>query len=299
MTQSGFMKTNSWIIIVYSLLLSFLSPLSSWSEQTDYFSPRNLKKFADNLYQNQDYYRAIGEYQRLLAFTSKAQDSIIYRIANCYEKQGAWNKATLYYKKVIKCTGSRLTEYSYYQIALNLFFQKHYQQSIRFLEQNADQIQHSVLFQEFDYLKGINFIYLDQWNRAYSYFNERTRKYNNQKFAQATKFASGKSELSFKKPWLAGVMSTIIPGSGKLYTLHRGDAFYSMMLLSLIGYLAYDGIQNKKSTKGWLFGSMFTGFYLGNIYGSIISAKVYNEKQIQFYLQNSNFQLKIYNEIPF
>lgn len=293
----GIMKTNNPMYLTYWLLLIlfFYHTPQLQSQQIDYFSPQNLKRFANDLYQHQDYGRAVGEYQRLLAFTSKAQDSIIYRIANCHEKQGELNKANQYYKKIFLHPDSRLMDYSYYQVAVNLFYQEQYQKAILYLDSHRNRIKEQPVRKECDYLKGINLVYLDQWNKARSLLE----KYNDQKFTRTAMYVAEKSELSFKKPWLAGTLSTILPGSGKFYTDHKGDAFYTVMVLALTGYLTYDGIQDEKTAKSWIFGTMFTGFYLGNIYGSIISAKVYNEKKLKTYVQDGNFQLRIYNEIPF
>ena len=56
-------------------LIFFLSPLflSVVSAETppDYYSPENVRKFADFLYEQGDYLRAIGEYQRYLFYRPK------------------------------------------------------------------------------------------------------------------------------------------------------------------------------------------------------------------------------------
>jgi hypothetical protein len=83
-----------------------------------------------------------------------------------------------------------------------------------------------------------------------------------------------------KSPLLAGAMSTVIPGSGKVYTDRSLDGLFSFLLILFSGWRSYEGYDAKgfESINFWLFGSITSYFYLGNIYGSAVSAKLYNDK---------------------
>jgi hypothetical protein len=80
---------------------------------------------------------------------------------------------------------------------------------------------------------------------------------------------------------LAMAMSTIVPGTGRFYTGDWKDAIISMITIGVTGYQAYRGftIKGTKSAYGWVYGTIATGFYLGNIYGSFSSAKRYNKRK--------------------
>ena len=43
---------------------------------------------------------------------------------------------------------------------------------------------------------------------------------------------------------------------------------------------AYDGYSDKgtRSVKGWIYGTIGTIFYLGNIYGSVVAVRIQNER---------------------
>lgn len=84
--------------------------------------------------------------------------------------------------------------------------------------------------------------------------------------------------VTFKSPVFAGVLSAVLPGSGKIYTGDTGDGVTALILTSLFGYLAYTNFENDHPTRGYLLGAAAAGFYLGNIYGSYISARLSNEK---------------------
>jgi len=83
-----------------------------------------------------------------------------------------------------------------------------------------------------------------------------------------------------KKMWLAGLMSAIIPGSGKMYAGRTGEGIASLLMVGSTGLVTWEnhrklGIKNFKTI---LFGSIFTIFYVGNIYGSVFSVKISNEE---------------------
>lgn len=99
--------------------------------------------------------------------------------------------------------------------------------------------------------------------------------------------------LPYKSPLLAGLFSAILPGSGKIYTGETGDGVTAFILTSLFSYLAYTGFDHDHMTRGYLLGAAAAGFYLGNIYGSVISARLRNEKTLfDMKSEFGNFLLK-------
>jgi TM2 domain-containing membrane protein YozV len=87
-----------------------------------------------------------------------------------------------------------------------------------------------------------------------------------------------------KSRFVAGLLSGIIPGSGKFYAGRKGEgiaAFLSTVSLGLITWENYrkDGLKDFKTLA---FGSAFAIVYTANIYGSVISVRIseteYNDK---------------------
>ncbi len=82
-----------------------------------------------------------------------------------------------------------------------------------------------------------------------------------------------------KNPIAAGIYS-IIPGGGFLYCERYQDALVTFLLnagLMLAAYEAYD--KDNKALAG-VIGFVETGFYMGNIYGSVSSVHKYNQAGI-------------------
>lgn len=90
------------------------------------------------------------------------------------------------------------------------------------------------------------------------------------------------SMVTYKKKskGLAAIYSTIIPGSGKVYAGKLGEGLSSFLIVSSLGLITAENYNKAgiKNAKTLLFGSMFTVFYLGNIWGSYFSVQIQNEE---------------------
>ncbi len=86
-----------------------------------------------------------------------------------------------------------------------------------------------------------------------------------------------------KSPLLAGILSTLIPTSGRHYARDHKDAIFSLLFMGTSGFQAYRRFKNNgiESPSGWAYAVIFGGFYTGNIYGSIKAAQRYNKLKYQ------------------
>jgi len=82
-----------------------------------------------------------------------------------------------------------------------------------------------------------------------------------------------------KSPFLAATFSTLLPGSGKIYSGFWKDGLISLLFVATNTWQSYKGFEQKgkQSGYGWIFGGLAVGFYLGNIYGSAKAAKKRNQ----------------------
>jgi len=87
--------------------------------------------------------------------------------------------------------------------------------------------------------------------------------------------------IKFKKPWLAATLSTVIPGTGKMYSGRVWDGVISFVFVAGNAFLAYRGFSQRGigSGIGWFFAASGTFFYLGNIYGSYKAAIHFNNQK--------------------
>lgn len=82
-----------------------------------------------------------------------------------------------------------------------------------------------------------------------------------------------------KSPALAGILSGFIPGAGKFYTGRKGEGIAAFLEVGILGASAIESYvrSGPESGRFIVLGSLFTVFYIGNIWGSVLSVKL-NEK---------------------
>ncbi len=270
------------IILLTTTLLSFTAA----EEPIEYYTPENVHKFADFLYQQGDFRRAAGEYQRYLFFISKEGtdiERIRYKIALCYRFAGDSEQAIQNFETVLRLhPQSQFASRAYYQIGATYFLMDQFEQSVQFLREALPHITDRQQHAEAEQLIGISYLMQKQWSEASTVFKTlggsdvltvrgKASVYHN--------YAEAGAQLPTRSPFLAGALSTILPGAGRLYAGFRiGDALTSLITVGVAGWQAYDGFSRDglSSAKGWTLGTLCGIFYVGNIYGSVISARVYN-----------------------
>ncbi len=80
-----------------------------------------------------------------------------------------------------------------------------------------------------------------------------------------------------KSPFVAGMLSAIIPGTGYFYTGQYKEGISAFLINSLLGIGIYSLFTNDNTGSGILTSLVAFPFYLGNIVGAANSAEVENE----------------------
>ncbi|MFA6924848.1 MAG: hypothetical protein WC223_11420 [Bacteroidales bacterium] len=80
--------------------------------------------------------------------------------------------------------------------------------------------------------------------------------------------------------FLAGLMSAVIPGLGKVYAGKKGEGLAAFIIVSSLAATTFENYKKAgiKNIKTIFFGSVFTAFYIGNIWGSAFSVKIKNDE---------------------
>jgi len=83
-----------------------------------------------------------------------------------------------------------------------------------------------------------------------------------------------------KSPLVAGLLSTFVPGLGKIYSGHIGGGVSAFLIVTALGAVTYENF-NKGGTqnpKTWIYGGAFAIAYSANIFGSVYSVKAYRNE---------------------
>ena len=275
----------SKFLLVIFLTITLLS-FAAAEERIEYYTPENVRKFADFLYEQGDYRRAAGEYQRYLfslSEESEESEQIRYKIALCYRFAGENEQAIRDFELLLRSRPqSQFASRAYYQIGATYFLMDQFGQSGQFLREVLPHITDAQQHAEAEQLIGLSYLMQKQWSEAGEIFKTLQESgviSVREKASVYQSYAEAGTQLPTRSPFLAGVLSTVVPGAGRLYTGRLGDALASLVTVGLAGWQAYDGFQRDglSSVKGWTFGTLGSVFYVGNIYGSVVSARVYNQ----------------------
>ncbi len=102
----------------------------------------------------------------------------------------------------------------------------------------------------------------------YKYVNEQHKLIDLKKEIQKTKK---------KSPAVAGLLSAVVPGLGKFYTGKKGAGLASFAANGALAAMAFEAYYRNdhsiKNAQFITFGTLFTFFYVGNIFGSVFSVK--------------------------
>jgi hypothetical protein len=104
----------------------------------------------------------------------------------------------------------------------------------------------------------------------------------NEQYTNLDKYKSQLKAVKKKSPLAAGIMSAILPGSGKFYAGKKGQGIATFLQNAVLGVQTYESYKKAgvKSARFIIYGGLFTVFYLGNIWGSSLSVKI---KQQEMY----------------
>ena len=93
-----------------------------------------------------------------------------------------------------------------------------------------------------------------------------------------------------KSPFLAGVFSALIPGSGSIYSGRTQEGIYSFLLVGMFYLATKNAYESDRTSYNNLYPSLALltiGFYGGSIYTAVNSS----------YLHNSNLELQELNQL--
>ena len=247
--------------------------------------------FAVDLYNNNDYYRAISEFTRYLYYnpgSKRADDASLY-IARSYYRAGQYRtllqEVPELKKKVQK---QHIIEEIDLVMARNYLYLGDYSFSSKIFNTLKKTGQNNKIKEKAAYDLVWVSIFKNDWNDATMRLNEFTAQYENSEFLDEarllkTDLQAGKDFTSLSPP-LAGLLSTLLPGMGQIYTKRIGDGLVALGFISLLTYGVY--YYDKNGPEGMFYGFAVLDivFYLGNIYTAVNSAQKYN--------RNFNDQLK-------
>jgi TM2 domain-containing membrane protein YozV len=274
------------------LAIFFLIPLSSLPQSTsfDFHSNGNIKKFADHLFCEGDYLRAIEQYE--LIQKQLVNDTIEFKVLFGYSELGLYQESQDFFEGVN-------AKSIFYPDAYLLSLKNELLTEPKFINASSIKSFNSSQMKSFSKLTSILMLYADEFSITRENF---IFPFDEEEHYSVSSFFDYKVEPPYKSPAIAGVISAIIPGSGKMYVGEWGDGITALLVTSLFAFLAYDNFRADHTTRAWIFSGLGAFFYAGNIYGSIASAQIFNARidfefndGLRLFLEQKNYFLPEYD----
>lgn len=288
---------STQLILFKNILTSFKTLLlfcflitPATAQQNKFHSPENIKLFADYLFCDQDYLRSLEEYQKYLK--SFDNDTVKFKIGLGYSRIGDFDKALGMFSSF--SSSSVFYDYSILE-RLKLHFLKSDYENF-FLESGQSFANPSLNAEvkRFHFTVMLLSKDLSDKKSLLSVFEEKDQQ-------RVSTFYELKNNPPYKSELLAGVLSTVVPGLGKIYTRNYGDGVTAFLLTGIFAYLAYDNFKHDHDARAWIFSALGVGFYAGNIYGSVASAQIFNARVnfefsegIKLFIEEKNYFIPDY-----
>jgi len=275
--------------IILTLLLFLVSPSCLSATQLASLNMENQFTFAESLFLEGDYFRAITEYKRFMFLypQEKLAEKASFKIAESYYKGKKWKESiesvdcfTAKYAnsfltaEALYIKGLSEKELKYYNNALTTFHELIKKRSLMHTDK--------AIFQT-----AIVLMHMEEWQEARRMFMIVP---NTSDLYQSSKvYLKGLDHLDqipLKSPFIAGTLATLLPGSGHLYLKHYSEAVASLLLNGAFIWAAVELFQHNNNVAGTIVSFFEVGWYSGNVYSAISSAHKYNMMSKKNFIQN-------------
>ena len=250
------------IFVVIFLLTTILNGRIKGSQEE--FNSRQIRNFADHLFKTEDYLRAAIEYERYIFYSDCVNDTVLFKLGLSHQMRDQHEFAARSFAKIKNREQGNLIEEARIAYLYNLYKAEKWD-SLKKVDYKSEE--------EFYFYYSA--ILHDSVNKKLDW---REIDLSDSLMNRYKKLEQRKKHLKNKSPFVAGLLSTIVPGMGKWYLKRKGDAFYSFIITGLSGAVTYRSFCKKLLLTGIVGSGITLTFYLGSIYGSIIGTKIHNQK---------------------
>ena len=264
-----------WILLLHFTVLA--QPVAA-EERADL-----LWDFANQLYEKQDYYRALSEYQRFVFLFPEDYrvDQAKLRIGRCYRREGRADKGFSY---LIRLFNDRADEPIGPEALLEMVAireeQKRYPRAIywakHFIERYPD-------YRELDSVH-LRLAWLQIDSGRYEEATETLARIlpESKHYPRARSLRQAlqqRPELGRRSPRMAGALSAVLPGSGHFYAGRPGQAASSFLLNALFITGAVLAFENDSPVLGGILVFFEVGWYVGGIQSAAQAAREENQRE--------------------
>lgn len=255
--------------IVQLIILSLFCTKSYCLDRADSY------RFAEYLRSQKEYYRAITEYYRGIYESNDPdfQNICRYRIGVCYLSGHQCKSAISLFQSLtheIRLTDTSLSELSRYRLAEAYYCAEEYKDAISTI-QSLPSVAHSTsILQPAIYSGAICYLKQQDCDNAIKLIKQHAAIWpDNTQFNDLSQAITNMKSIRFRKPAIAGVLSSIIPGSGQIYAGRLRDGLTAFVVNSLFIAGIISAVDSDHRETAWILGFFEAGWYTANIYNAM------------------------------
>lgn len=263
-----------WILLVHFAILA--QPVAA-EERAD-----RLWDFANHLYEKQDYYRALNEYQRFVFLFPKDYrvDRAELQIGRCYRREGKVNRA---FSHLLRLFNSRREEPIGREALLEMVAireeQERYPEAIywvkQFIERYADYPEIDIIYLRLAWLQIDSGRY-EAATASLERIHQASKHYPRARSLRQA--LQQRPDIAEKSPEMAGALSAVLPGSGHLYAGRPGQAASSFLVNAFFITGAVLAFTHDSPVLGGILVFFELGWYAGGIRSAAQAAREENQK---------------------
>jgi len=245
--------------------------------------------FAESLFDESDFYRAIGEYKRLIFLCPDAKalcERAYFKIGLSYFKAEKWQNAQEAFDTFLDSfPDSRMAGEA-------LYFKGLSEKNLSLHEKAFATFAHIIEIETGEpraraiYESALVLVEMEEWKRAEEMFLRVPEQ--SELHGSAGIFSAGLAHignLPRKSPGVAGTLAAVLPGAGHLYTERPKDALVAFLLNGAFIWSAVELFEDDEYVTGGIVTFFELGWYSGNIYSAVSSAHKFNKKTREDFLR--------------
>jgi outer membrane protein assembly factor BamD (BamD/ComL family) len=281
-------------MFLLGVMLLFVTPL--WSQPTPPAAPSDpltdadqILGFANALFNDGDYFRAITEYKRFLFLhpTDPRAGRVQLQVGLSYQRGQQWDDARQTFESIARQhPDAEIRAEAAYLVGETSFQQGRYAQAIADLRPVAERYGQTPAGERARYLLGWSYLRARQWPEASQTFDSIGT--TSPLFPSSRVLADAAREgehLPRKSPALAGLMSAVIPGTGHFYTGRFRDGTIALLLNGAFLAAGIEAVSAGNEAAAGLLFFFEAAWYSGALYGAVNAAQKYNRDLEERWLQ--------------
>jgi TolA-binding protein len=275
------MSTFSHIVLLITVIALLIFAPSRNAAARDVDPQKSQYDFAESLFRDKDYERAITEYKRCIFLFPEGtfSERAALMIGHSYFKLERWSKAVSSFGEFIeKYQESPNIAEAYYFKGAGERRLKRYDDALLSLEwiekSDSEEYRDRAVLE-----RALVYVDKDNWERAQALFS--TVHEDSDYFDSARIFSmslDNVANIPQKSPTVAGTLAALIPGAGHLYTERYRDALVAFLLNAAFIGAAYEFFDDENYSAGIIASVFELGWYAGNIYSAVGSAHKFNRR---------------------